>query len=104
MEFISKYKLVFIVFIVHGWLWYTVLTAKARFEAAVSHLGKGELVAWGEGVMYGELLMIALGISFSLLTFVIAMVNKERRFYYLIVSFFTALPVVLFLSFSDFLS
>lgn len=103
MKVLKKYWQAITAYAVYGWLWYRTIAAGSRFKKALVHLNKGEIIALGEGLMYGELLVLAIGIGTTLVTLAIAIFNREQRGFYLTVSLFMIFPVVLFLWLSDFL-
>lgn len=54
-----------------------------RFAEASSHINSGERVAWGEGMIYGWLLLVSLGIGTGIVMLINAMLYKDNRLFYL---------------------
>jgi len=103
IQIYKKRKISIIAYIVFLFLWYKMVTKQWQFKAALSHINEGEKVAWGEGLMYGELLILALGIGTTLVCLINALINKQDRYFYLLMALLMIVPTVLFLFLTDFL-
>ncbi len=102
IQIVNKHKISAIAYILYLFLWYNILTTEWRFKAALSHIDEGEKVAWGEGVMYGDLLILALGVGGALVCLINAVINKQNRRFYLLMSLLMLLPAIIFIVLTDF--
>ncbi|CAN5209096.1 hypothetical protein BH09BAC6_BH09BAC6_31250 [soil metagenome] len=84
-------------------IWYSTFTTQLRFKAALPHIGEGERVAWGEGVMYGDLLTLALGIGGGIVMLLNAIIYKAERKFYLLMSPLLIIPAIIFIYRTGFL-
>jgi hypothetical protein len=77
--------------------WWSSVSTHLKYQAAADHLGVGEKVAWGEGVMYWYLLTLAMGVGPTIVMLINAIVYKEIRTFYLIMSALVVTPLIIYL-------
>jgi hypothetical protein len=97
-QFAKVYRLSVIAYVVYLALFFNQVLAQQNFRAAASHINNGERVAWGEGIIYGELLISLIGIGGIFLCLLIAMIYKDKRKHFLILGSLLLIPAGYFLA------
>ncbi|WP_158827199.1 hypothetical protein [Mucilaginibacter lacusdianchii] len=95
LRIIKKHLAAILAYIAYLWLLISQIKLHFRFAEASSHIGEGERIAWGEGIMYGWLLLIGIGVGTGIVMFLNAMIYRDNRLFYLFLSLGFIAPVVL---------
>jgi hypothetical protein len=92
---IKKHPVSLLAYIAYLWLLVIQVRLHLRFAEASSHINSGEKVAWGEGVMYGWLLLVSVGIGTCIVMFLNAIIYKDNRLFYLFLGVGFIAPMVM---------
>lgn len=76
-----------VVYLVYLALYFNQIHTERNFRASIGHINTGERIAWGEGVMYGELLVFLIGVGGVFVCLLIALIHKDQRKHSLIFGF-----------------
>jgi hypothetical protein len=98
LQFAKVYRLSIIAYVVYLALFFNQISAQQSFRAAASHINNGDRVAWGEGIMYGELLVSLIGTGGVFVCLLIAVTYKDKRKHFLILGFLLLIPAGYFLT------
>jgi len=64
-------------------LYYNTIVSAVRFRATVHHIEQGDKIAWGEGIIYGDILTFLIGIIFLVVIILNAFFRKTGQAFYL---------------------
>lgn len=98
LQSIQQYKLFFILYLICLLWCFNVFYLQMQFEKNVAHIGEGERVARGEGMIYNQLLTFFIGAGTAIVMLLNAFfLIKERRTVYLIASVLIIFPILILL-------
>ncbi|MFA6249151.1 MAG: hypothetical protein WC615_19570 [Mucilaginibacter sp.] len=100
--FYKSYKATIIAYLFYLLFWWCSLSTQLRYKAAIDHINAGERLAWDEGVMYWYLLTFAVSIGATIVMLLNVALNKEARDFYFVMSIFTIMPLMIYLSIYDY--
>ena len=87
-----------VAYLVYLALYFNQIHTEQKFRASINHNNTGEQIAWGEGVMYGELLIFSIGAGGVFVCLLIALIYKDQRKHSLIFGFLFLVPVIYYLT------
>jgi len=82
-------------YILYACFCFMVITTQLRFEAAVGHIQHGDQIAWGEGVMFGELYAFVIAIIFIIIMIINALFRKTGKSFYWWLCLFIVIPLII---------
>ncbi|WP_377102051.1 hypothetical protein [Mucilaginibacter calamicampi] len=98
VAFYKSYKATIIAYSFYLAIWWITVSTQSQYHTEIDHMDAGEKVARGEGVMYGYLLIFLLSIGGTIVMLLNALIDRKKRFFYLIMSALIALPLIMYLS------
>jgi len=94
-QILKTYPWSFASYIVYAVLYYYVASAGIRFHSALYRLQGGERIAWGEGVMYGYLLITIIAVIFSLVTMACIIAYRKHAIFYTCLLMMIIIPLII---------
>jgi TRAP-type C4-dicarboxylate transport system permease small subunit len=92
---LRKHPLSIVFFMLYSWFCYIQVRSHLRFTEASAHINQGERVTWGEGLMYGLLMLIVFSIIFVIITMFLAALRKEQsKFYHALSALIAAVFII----------
>jgi hypothetical protein len=98
LKFVKAYWLSTLAYIIYLVLLISQIRAQQNFRETVNNVKDGGRLPWGEGIMYGELLMFLIGAGSVFLCLLIAFTSKERRKHFVILGFLFLIPTSYFIA------
>jgi hypothetical protein len=83
LQTIKKHPLALLAYIAYMWLLISQVRLSLHFTDASKLINRGDKIAWGEGVMYGWLLLFMVGLGTGIVMLFNAILYKDNRLFYL---------------------
>jgi hypothetical protein len=83
-------------FILYALLWCRYLWIQLNFESATRGMIEGNRIAYGEGVSYLMLLVLLIGVIFTITTLLFAALKKGHRRFYLMLGVLLITSIFIF--------
>lgn len=94
IQILKKHPFAIVSFILYLLLCLDQLRTSNNFREASAHINSGERVAWGEGVMYGYIFTILVGLVFAFFVLLNWGIRKEGKRFYAVLCVCTAVLII----------
>ena len=95
LHFIKSHWLFVIFYSLYLLLLIFNIRSEIRLEAALNHISHGDRIAWGEGIMYGNLFTIIFGVIGAVCMLGSAFIFKGKRKFYFIGIALYIIPLII---------